>query len=80
MKKIPVILSLIIVFLAGLSCTEKPVEANFEDQEQMTIYDYINAHPDQYSDFLKILEKGGLDKTMSAYNPHGVGLYLVFAG
>ena len=52
------------------------MEANFEDQEQMTIYDYIAANPDQYSDFMKILEKGGIDKTLSAYNPHGVGYTL----
>jgi uncharacterized surface protein with fasciclin (FAS1) repeats len=76
MKKIPVILSLIVALFAGVACTEKPVEANFEDQEQMTIYDYIAANPDQYSDFMKILEKGGLDKTLSAYNPHGVGYTL----
>ena len=76
MKKIPVILSLIIVLFAGFSCKDEPVEAGFEDQEQMTIYDYIAANPDQYSDFMKILEKGGIDKTLSAYNPHGVGYTL----
>jgi uncharacterized surface protein with fasciclin (FAS1) repeats len=76
MKKIPVILSLIFALFAGTSCKNKPVEANFEDQEQMTIYDYIAANPDQYSDFMKILQKGGIDKTLSAYNPHGVGYTL----
>jgi uncharacterized surface protein with fasciclin (FAS1) repeats len=76
MKKIPVILSFIIALFAGSSCKNTPVEANFEDQEQMTIYDYIAANPDQYSDFMKILEKGGIDKTLSAYNPHGVGYTL----
>jgi uncharacterized surface protein with fasciclin (FAS1) repeats len=76
MKKIPVILSLIIVLFAGFSCKDEPVAAGFEDQEQMTIYDYIKANPDQYSDFMKILEKGGIDKTLSAYNPHGVGYTL----
>jgi uncharacterized surface protein with fasciclin (FAS1) repeats len=76
MKNIPVILSLIIALFAGSSCKNTPVEANFEDQEQMTIYDYIAANPDQYSDFMKILQKGGIDKTLSAYNPHGVGYTL----
>jgi uncharacterized surface protein with fasciclin (FAS1) repeats len=76
MKKIPVIVSLIIAFFAVSSCKDEPVAANFEDQEQMTIYDYIAANPDQYSDFMKILEKGGIDKTLSAYNPHGVGYTL----
>jgi len=76
MKKIPVIVSLILALFTGSSCKDEPVAANFEDQEQMTIYDYIVAHPDQYSDFMKILEKGGIDKTLSAYNPHGVGYTL----
>ena len=52
------------------------MKLNFEDQEQMTIYDYIVAHEDIYSDFLRILEKGGIDKTLSAYNPNGVGYTL----
>ena len=76
MKKIPIIISLIIALFAGSSCKKEPVEANFEDQVQMTIYDYIASNPDQYSDFMKILEKGGIDKTLSAYNPHGVGYTL----
>jgi uncharacterized surface protein with fasciclin (FAS1) repeats len=76
MKKILVIISLIISLFAGYSCREEPVAANFEDQEQMTIYDYIAANQDQYSDFMKILQKGGIDKTLSAYNPHGVGYTL----
>jgi uncharacterized surface protein with fasciclin (FAS1) repeats len=75
MKKIPVILSLLLSLFAGFACRENPVAPNFEDQEQMTIYDYIAANP-EYTDFMKILEKGGIDKTLSAYNPHGVGYTL----
>jgi len=76
MKKIPVILSLILALFAGSSCKDEHVAANFEDQEQMTIYDYVADNPDQFSDFMKILERGGIDKTLSAYNPHGVGYTL----
>jgi uncharacterized surface protein with fasciclin (FAS1) repeats len=76
MKKIPVIFSLILALFVNYSCQEKPVAANFEDQEQMTIYDYVAAHPDKFSEFMQILKKGGIDKTLSAYNPNGVGYTL----
>jgi uncharacterized surface protein with fasciclin (FAS1) repeats len=61
----------------NFACEKIPVEAEFEDQEQMTIYDYIVAHEDSFSSFLSILRTGGLDKTMSAYNPNGIG-YTMF--
>jgi len=76
MNKIPVILSLFIILSGFYSCREEPVEAGFEDQEKWTIYDYMVQNEDQYSSFLQILEKGGLDRTMSAYNPNGVGYTL----
>jgi uncharacterized surface protein with fasciclin (FAS1) repeats len=76
MKKTEILLCLIAIAIANFSCQEKPVEASFEDQERMTIYDYITAHQDLYSSFLEILEKGGLDKTLSAYNPNGIGYTL----
>ena len=75
MKKILVIISLVIALFTGYSCNDNPVAPNFEDQEQMTIYDYIAANA-EYSDFMKILEKGGIDKTLSAYNPLGIGYTL----
>ncbi len=70
MKKINYILSFWVVIIC-FSC-EKPISvAGFEDIEEFTIYDYIVENKDQFSSFLSILEKGGLDKTLSAYNPHG---------
>jgi uncharacterized surface protein with fasciclin (FAS1) repeats len=76
MKKVQLILSLVIAVLAVWSCRDNPVAVQFDDTEQMTIYDYILKNKDQYSDFLRILEKGGLDKTLSAYNPNGAGYTL----
>jgi uncharacterized surface protein with fasciclin (FAS1) repeats len=76
MKQTPVILYLMVAAFSLFSCQEKALEANFKDQEQMTIYDYMVEHSDEYSSFLSILKKGGIDKTLSAYNPNGVGYTL----
>lgn len=71
------ILSGFLLLLAGFqSCRHPVLEAGFEDQEQMTIYDYLVTNEEDYSGFLKILEAGHIDKTLSAYNPYGVGYTL----
>lgn len=62
-----------LVFMTGLlfqSCRETIVEAGFEDMLNMTIYDYLMEHKDEYSSFLSVLGKAKLDKTLSAYNPN----------
>ena len=78
MKRIPLILSLFVSIIGTFySCKEPPeIKPGFEDQEQMTIYDYIAANDSIYSSFMSILEVGGIDKTLSAYNPDGVGYTL----
>ncbi len=48
----------------------------FNDELQVSLYDYIVENQDQFSSFLSILEAGGLEKTLSAYNPHGNGYTL----
>ena len=54
------------------SCEKAPVPAGFEDMQQFTIYDYLVQNEKDYSSFLSILKAGGLDKTLSAYNPNGI--------
>ncbi len=71
MKKIIYILNLVAVVFAFNSCKEPERIAGFEDAEQMSIYDYIVENEEEYSDFLAILEVGGVSKTLSAYNPNG---------
>jgi len=71
MKKALIIIS---VFIAGLSlwnCNEPVIQAEFKDMLKLTVYDYLVQHKDSFSSFLSILEKAGIDKTMSAYNPNG---------
>ncbi len=48
------------------------VEAGFEDLISTTIYDYLVENDSVYSSFRAILESGGIDQTLSAYNPDGI--------
>lgn len=52
------------------------MDPGFEDMEQMTIWDYILENEERFSSFKRILEEGGIHKTMSAYNPDGIGYTL----
>jgi uncharacterized surface protein with fasciclin (FAS1) repeats len=76
MKKIAIILSLCLVIIGSFSCKDEPIPIQFKDLEKLSIYDYIVENKDKYSSFLSILEKGGLDKTLSAYNREGDGYTL----
>jgi uncharacterized surface protein with fasciclin (FAS1) repeats len=71
MKRIVYILSLIAVVAGFNSCKEPERIPGFEDAEQYSMYYYILDNKEEYSDFLSILEVGGLAKTLSAYNPNG---------
>lgn len=71
MKKLIYILSLIAVVAGFNSCVEPERVPGFEDADQLSMYYYILDNQEEYSNFLSILEVGGLDKTLSAYNPNG---------
>ncbi len=78
MKKSILIFGVLTVLLWHHSCKpEEFVEPGFEDMIQMSIYDYIvDSTDNRCSSFLQILEMGGIDKTISAYNPDGEGYTL----
>ncbi len=70
---------IVVVLAVGFyACKEPEPVAGFEDAKQYTIIDYITAeeNKDKYSDFLKILQAGDLDRTLSAYNSNGTGYTL----
>lgn len=79
MKKINYIL-VILVILGIYSCDEgrDSTPPEFEDVEKLSIYDYLmeEENRDRFSSFISILEKGGIAKTLSAYNPEGTGYTL----
>ncbi len=66
----------LIIILSLFSCDKEPVVANFEDQDKLTIYDYIVLNKEKYSSFLRILETGKASKMLSAYNPNNTGYTL----
>ncbi len=77
MKNYTIISILLIFTVLSQSCVKKePVTVEFKDANPLTINDYIVNHDSTYSDFREILQKSGLDKTLSAYNPHGLGYTL----
>ncbi|HYX06826.1 MAG TPA: fasciclin domain-containing protein [Bacteroidales bacterium] len=76
MRNYAIITILLILTAFTQSCKKKEVVANFEDMDQLTIYNYIVDSSDKYSSFLQILEHAGIDKTLSAYNPDANGYTL----
>jgi uncharacterized surface protein with fasciclin (FAS1) repeats len=71
MKQISIIVGLLVVLSVLYSCNKSPILAEFKDMEKLTIYDYLALNEADYSSFLQILKAGGLDKTLSFYNPNG---------
>ena len=70
------------LFLVVLdSCEDpKPVAGGFEDASKYTIYNYLLVNKEEFSDFLAILEAGGIDNTLNNYNPNGDGYTLFLPG
>jgi uncharacterized surface protein with fasciclin (FAS1) repeats len=69
--------SIVLIILLGISaCEPKEIISNFEDQDKMTILDYVTKNKETYSSFLKIMEAGNVDKILSAYNPNSAGYTL----
>ena len=75
LKKIVFILMIPTIALLQV-CREPERIAGFEDAAEITIYDYVLDNGEQFSSFMQILNKGGIDKTLSAYNPDGNGYTL----
>ena len=64
--------TLIVFIFTGsiISCGDTVITSNFEDQEKLSIYDYIVLNKEKYSSFLSILEVGKIAPTLRAYNPN----------
>lgn len=75
MKNLKYIFSLFLALLISSCEEEEALEANFEGLIKVTMYDYVKED-DRFSAFLEILRIGGIDKTLSAFNPHGSGYTL----
>ncbi|MGC9341095.1 MAG: fasciclin domain-containing protein, partial [Bacteroidales bacterium] len=76
MRNSTLIFGLLVILLGINSCEEPSIQPGFEDMEQMTILDFIMENQEDYSSFYQVLQAGGIDKTLSAYNPDGLGYTL----
>lgn len=76
MKNSLLIVSLVCVIFMQYSCERTTVTAGFEDLQKYSINDYLQENKANFSSFIAILEKGGIDKTLSAYNPNGINYTL----
>jgi len=77
MKQVSKVYCVVVLLSIISSCNKIEVSPpTFKDMSKYTIYDYIVENKADYSSFLSILEKGNLDKTLSAYNPEGLNYTL----
>lgn len=77
MKRLAIISSIVAgILLTAFSCEEPLPEANFEDMEGMSIYNFVMENDSLYGSFLKILDTTGVGKIISAYNPYNSGYTL----
>ncbi len=77
MRKLIYIFVLLLVAI-GFSCEKINTEATFQDTFDLSIFDYLMENEAEFSDFISILKKGEMDKTLTSLNPHGDG-YTLFA-
>ncbi len=74
MKKSLSLSGFILLLFTFHGCVQDHVlDPGFKDMVRFSIYDFVVAEKNagKYSSFLAILEKGNLDKTLSAHNPNG---------
>jgi uncharacterized surface protein with fasciclin (FAS1) repeats len=76
MKKYNFILWFLAFIALGACDPITNITVDFEDADDQTIFSYLNEHETEYSSFISILKAGGLDQTLSAYNPSGTGYTL----
>ncbi len=76
MMKNLIFILLVLGTLLFHACEEPERIAGFEDAEQFSMYDYIRNNEEKFSSFLSIIEAGGIDITLSAYNPEEKGYTL----
>jgi uncharacterized surface protein with fasciclin (FAS1) repeats len=73
--KVRLLIQLIFLSLVIHSC-EPVVHGTRWDEDILTIVEYIETNPDEYSKFYKLLDVGNLLGTIGAYNPHSDGYTL----
>lgn len=68
---IGLLIQCMILFTITTSCDSDPYGSSWDDDDPLTISQYIEKNRDEYSKFFRILEEGKLLLTLYAYNPYG---------
>jgi uncharacterized surface protein with fasciclin (FAS1) repeats len=70
MKKIiPIVVVFITILMGHIACRKtEPGDVGFNDQDKYSIYSFMVANKDNFSSFLSIVDKGGIDVILSSYN------------
>jgi len=53
------------------SCESEPYGSNWDEEDSLSISQYLEKNRDEYSKFYKILHEGKMLNTLYAYNPYG---------
>jgi len=62
----------LIISLISISACERELDVvSFYDKEDISISEYIKSQGSTYSNFLKVIELGNLERTLTARNPLG---------
>lgn len=62
---------LIILTVFISSCETDPYGSNWNEEDSLSISQYLEKNRDEYSSFYKILHEGKMLNTLFAYNPYG---------
>lgn len=65
------LVQLMILSILISSCKTDPHESNWVDGEPLTISQYLENNQEDYSKFIRLLDKGKMLGTLYAYNPYG---------
>ena len=80
MNKLASILVHAAVLFVCSTCEHRDIDMSLDLFEEPTIFDYLVENQGEYSGFLRILEAGKLDRTLSGYNPNGDDYTLFLPG
>ncbi len=69
--KVRLIFQLIILLVVTTSCKNDPYGSNWNEEESLSISQYLDKNQEEYSKFYKLLIEGKMLSTLYAYNPYG---------
>ncbi len=69
--KVRLLIQLIILSVFTISCESDPYGSNWNEEDSLTISQYLDKNQEEYSKFYRMLVEGKMLSTLYAYNPYG---------